>query len=181
MAELMNTGAEEISTGSAVVQSGVTGVAITFFSQAIISMTPYLMVSVILILADLYFGVKAALHRGESVRVSRALRRTVGKMFEYLCWVMVSVSMGVAFEVAFIEWIILGLVMGNEVISVLTNWLEIHDKRIVGFNPFKIVGEKVGVDLSEVRVEEVKKTRKKSAKKCHETLIEDIPENERRK
>jgi hypothetical protein len=178
----MSTFTEESTTG-VIVQSGVTGAAITFFSDAVISMTPYLIVSLILILVDLYFGVKAALHRGETVRISRAFRRTVGKMFEYLCWVMVSVSLAVAFEVQFLVWIILGFVMGNEVLSIITNWLESHNKRIVGFNPFKVVGEKIGVDLSDVHIEEKDKPasekpkpqkRKPSAKKCPDNIIEDI-------
>lgn len=178
----MNIGTEE-STTSVIVQSGVTGAAITFFSDTVISMTPYLIVSLILILVDLYFGAKAALHRGETVRISRAFRRTVGKMFEYLCWVMVSVSLAVAFEVHFLVWIILGFVMGNEVLSIITNWLESHNKRLVGFNPFKVVGEKLGVDLSGVHIEEKDKPvsekpkpqkRKPSTRKCPDNIIEDI-------
>ena len=178
----MNIGTEE-STAGIIVQSGVTGAAITFFSDTVISMTPYLIVSLILILVDLYFGVKAALHRGETVRISRAFRRTVGKMFEYLCWVMVSVSLAVAFDVRFLVWIILGFVMGNEVLSIITNWLESHNKRLVGFNPFKVVGEKIGVDLSDVHIEEKGKPvserpkpqkRKPSEKKCPDNIIEDI-------
>lgn len=173
----MHTGTEEISTAGIVVQSGVTGAAITFFSDTIISMTPYLLVSVVLIIVDLYFGVKASLHRGEEVRISKAFRRTVGKMFEYLCWVTVSATLGVAFNTAVIVWIILGFVMGNEVLSIITNWLEIHDKRLVGFNPFKLVGEKVGVDLSDVHIESTDK----DGKKCPDNIVEEIPKHERRK
>lgn len=176
----MTTVSEE-STAGMIVQSGVTGAAITFFSDAIISATPYLLVSGVLILVDLYFGVKAALHRGEQVRISRAFRRTVGKMFEYLCWVTVSATLGVAFNASFIIWIILGFVMGNEVLSIITNWLEIHDKRIVGLNPFKIVGEKVGVDLSDVKVIPKPKSGKQNKKKCPDSIVEDIPDDVRRK
>ena len=179
----MSHGVEDFSTSGVIVQSGVTGAAITFFSDTIISMTPYLLVSVILILVDLYFGVKAALHRGETVRLSRAFRRTVGKMFEYLCWVTVSATLGVAFDASFIIWVILGFVMGNEVLSIITNWLESHNKRLVGFNPFKAVGEKIGVDLSDVHIEKKEdpeperpkpQKRKSSARKCPDSIVEDI-------
>ena len=102
-----------MTTGSIVVQTGVTGAAITFFSDTILDMVPYLFAALVLIAVDLYFGIKAAGRRNERIRPSRAVRRTVGKCFEYLCWVSLSATLSVAFDIAAIEWVILGVVMGN--------------------------------------------------------------------
>ena len=42
-------------------------------------------VAAVVIVCDLFFGCEAARKRGERVRISRAVRRTVNKMCEYLC------------------------------------------------------------------------------------------------
>lgn len=143
---------DELPTGQVLAQGGVTAAAIAFFHDAILNMVPYLLVAGVLIIIDLYFGVKAALHRGDSVRLSRAIRRTVSKCVEYLCWCTLASTLTVAFSLPVIEWVILGLVMGNEVISIITNYFEIHDRVVTGLNIFHIVGEKAGFDLSDVEV-----------------------------
>ena len=51
-----------------------------------------LLVAVFLIICDLRFGVKAAKKRGEEVRFSRAGRRTINKMVDYLCWFFLACS-----------------------------------------------------------------------------------------
>ena len=111
-----------MTTGSIVVQTGVTGAAITFFSDTILDMVPYLLAALVLIAVDLYFGIKAAARRSERIRPSRAIRRTVGKCFEYLCWVSLSATLSVAFDIEAIEWVILGVVMGNEA-GISPSWL----------------------------------------------------------
>ena len=48
------------------------------------------------------------------------------------------------------EWVLLGLVMGNEVLSMVTNWLEMHGKRLRGLNVFEIVGKRAGLEPTEL-------------------------------
>ena len=47
---------------------------------------PYILVTIVLILADLRFGVEAAKKRGEKVRTSRMWRRTINKLVDYIFW-----------------------------------------------------------------------------------------------
>lgn len=148
---------DNMGAGSAALQTGVTGVAAVFIGTTLRDMTPYLIVAATLILIDLYFGVRASVARGERIRPSRAIRRTLGKTFEYVCWVCLSSSLSVAFEAKAIEWIILGLVMGNEVVSVASNYFEAHGKTLKGLNIWKIIGSKANIDLSGVTVEDIKK------------------------
>lgn len=152
--------ANEITSEGIIVQAGVTGAAIAFFTETIRDMVPYLFAALVLIIVDLYFGIKAAGRRSERIRPSRAVRRTVGKCFEYLCWVTVSATLSVAFDIQAIEWVILGVVMGNEVISITSNWFEVHGKTIKGLNIWKIVGDKANIDLSDVTVEDIEKEEK---------------------
>ncbi len=140
------------STESALLQGGTSVVRTAFLYEVIEDMLPFLIVAIVVILVDLIFGIRAAQHRKEEVRYSRAFRRTVSKMFEYVCWVTLSSSLAVAFKFPALEWIILGAVNLNEVVSIASNWCEIHGIRIKGLNLPKIIGEKVGVDLSDIEI-----------------------------
>lgn len=140
------------STESALLQGGTSVVMTAFLAEVIADMLPFLIVAIVVILVDLIFGIRAAQHRKEEVRYSRAFRRTVSKMFEYVCWVTLSSSLAVAFKFPALEWIILGAVILNEVVSIASNWCEVHGIRIKGLNLPKIIGEKVGVDLSDIEI-----------------------------
>ncbi|MBO4718965.1 MAG: phage holin family protein [Prevotella sp.] len=158
---------DSISAKEIILEGGVATTAVIFLQEAILNMIPFLFIAVILIIVDLYFGIKAAKKRGESIRPSRALRRTVGKAVEYVCWVILASTLSVAFNTQLIEWIVLGIVMGNELLSIITNYFEIHGYKIQGLNIFKIVGEKAGIDTSEVTVEKIpEKKAKKNADKA---------------
>ena len=52
--------------------------------------------AIVLILADLWFGIRAAKFRGEAVRRSRAGRRTFNKIVDYLCYIFIGVAIGKA-------------------------------------------------------------------------------------
>ena len=146
---------DNINAGELIVQGSVATTAVVFLQESVLNMIPYLFIALFLIIVDLYFGVKAAKKRGEKVRASRAFRRTMGKTMEYVCWVILSSSLSVAFHTVVIEWVVLGIVMGNELLSVLTNFFELHGYKIKGLNIFKIVGDKAGIDTSEVTVEKI--------------------------
>ncbi len=50
-------------------------------------LAPWLLLGMVLVLVDLRFGLLAAKARKEDIRPSRAWRRTLNKMVDYLCWV----------------------------------------------------------------------------------------------
>jgi len=52
--------------------------------------------ALILILADLWFGVRASKARGEKVRKSKAGRRTFNKLVDYLCYLFIGITIGKA-------------------------------------------------------------------------------------
>lgn len=57
----------------------------------------FLFIALLLIIADLFFGVKAAKKRGDDVRRSRALRRTIDKGCSYILWILIAYSLGEVF------------------------------------------------------------------------------------
>jgi len=113
-----------------VVEGGVAATTVALLHQTALSMIPYLIPAIPLIVLDLHFGIKAAKHRykkykkeADRVTFSRALRGTVGKVFEFACWLILASSMSVAFEAEWIEWATLGVVYVNEIGSVIGNYL----------------------------------------------------------
>lgn len=143
------------STTTMVVEGG-TAVLFTFLLNSLNAMIPYLIVAFIMIDVDLYFGIEAAKYRKERVRFSSAARRTISKMFEYICWVILSATLSTAFGAVWLQYVVLGIVMGNELSSIVANYFEAHGKHIKGFNIFKIISDKSGVDLSDVKIEDDK-------------------------
>lgn len=145
---------EEVSTSGAIAQGGVASIFITFFYDALQIMIPYLIVTFAIVLLDCVYGIKAAKKRNEDIKVARAIRRTVSKTFEYVCWIIVAASLSLAVKWNPLQYIILSIPVGIEMLSIYQNYLFIKGKRIVGLNIFKIVGEKIGTDLSEVKIED---------------------------
>lgn len=142
--------ASDNNTVSILTQGGVSVTALAFFSDSIMRMIPWLIVAVPLILLDLNFGIKAAKYRKETIRFSKAFRGTIGKTAEYLCWIILAATMSLAFSKQWIEWVILGSVIVNELSSIVGNYFESKGMKIVWRNIinaiFKIGGQKVGVD-----------------------------------
>lgn len=114
--------ADEASTGSVVVGTGVSAALILFFEQSLERMLPYLFVAAAVILIDLVFGIRAAKKRGDRIRISRAVRRTVGKSVEYFCWAVLASSLAVATGYTVIETVLMLLVIGVEMVSIIQNW-----------------------------------------------------------
>lgn len=142
-------------TGGVVVTGGVSAAALVFLKTSLENMIPFLIVAAVLIIADLYFGIRAAKKRGDKVRASTAIRKTIGKSFEYICWVTLAASIGVAFELKALEWVVLGLVMGNELVSIAGNYFYIHGYKISGFDFLKLIKSKTGIDTDDIKIEKI--------------------------
>lgn len=88
----------------------------------------WLLVAFVLIMGDLRFGVMAARKRGEKIRGSRAIRRTINKMIDYLCWVSIAMVLGASFGdifgVPLLAAIIMVIVCAVELSSIFDNYFE---------------------------------------------------------
>ncbi len=151
--------ATENGAVNTVVEGGATIGVVAFFSEAMKQTLPWLVLAVPIIVLDLLYGIRAAKYRGEKVRWSTAIRRTVDKAVGYVMWCAAAVMIAQLFEVAWLDKVILGLVYGNELISVIGNYLETKGITLsVGalWNLiFRKAGEKVGVEVSKEELEEV--------------------------
>ena len=108
----------------------------------------FFLLGLILIVVDLRFGILAARARGESIRTSRAVRRTLNKVIDYLCWILVAGAMGKAFgmpfDVPILPAIVLLVIYGCEVNSCYGNYFAARGKR-VKINILKFFAKKADI------------------------------------
>ena len=109
-----------------------------------------------LILVDFWFGTHASHKRGEHFRTSRAVRRTLCKMVDYVCVVILGAFLGMGIgeplgiNHEIVAAICVLIAIGVEIDSIYTNWCEVHDieKR---FSIAKLVTGIIGIKSKELK------------------------------
>ena len=119
----------------------------------------WLMIAGLMTIADLYFGIRAALYRGETIKASTAIRKTLDKIFAYICWVVLSISLSIGFEMPWIKFVIFAIIYGSELSSCISNYFTSRGKK-VNVNIFSIFSKKLGVEeLADMKIEDDKKVK----------------------
>jgi len=151
-----------VSTNNTTTNIAASGVAVTtvlFFREAVMNMIPWLAASIPLILLDLDFGIKAATYRGERIRFSKAFRRTFGKMVEYFAWVCFAATASLAFNIDWVEWVVLGAVYINELASIAGNYFETKGIELSLVGLWKIIfkngASHIGVEVTDDEANEI--------------------------
>ena len=168
------------TTANAVVEGGVAAVTVAVLQKTVLAMIPFALPALVLVLLDLHFGIKAARHRykkykrpDDRVTFSKSLRGTVGKVFEFACWLIIASSMTVAFKKEWIQWVTLGLVYVNEIGSIIGNYLCTKDiefsllaflKAVLVFVG-RWIGSKIGIVADDVTFDDVLKPAKQKRDK----------------
>lgn len=143
-----------IAEGDAfIIQGSVATAAVAFLQAAVLRMIPYSVPGLALIILDLIFGIRAASGRGEKVRFSTALRRTMTKTFSYICFIVLASTLALAFGKDWLEWFVLGLVYANEFFSIIGNYLETKGMELSFVELYRLIFKKAaghaGVDVSD--------------------------------
>lgn len=109
------------------------------------ALAPFLILALVLIVADTRFGVEASIKRGETFRPSRMMRRAINKLVDYICWITLAGVVGNAFGsvlgIPVLSALILLVVYGIELTSCFNNYFEFKgiNKKI---NIWKLFGKK---------------------------------------
>ena len=152
-----------------VLQGSVAATFVAFLQASVLRMIPYAIPTIALIALDLVYGIKAAKDRGERVRLSTALRKTTTKFFSYVCWIILASTMALAFNVQWIEWVVLGTVYANELASVVGNYLETKGLEMswggVVNALVKLFGRKHGINTEDIDANEIVKPIKQGRNK----------------
>lgn len=108
--------------------SGTTATVLAPFVDGWEKLFAWLIVAIVLIIADLNFGIKAARKRGDVIRRSKAIRRSINKLVDYICWIAIAWVLGVSFSSPFniplLPLIVIAFVYGIELQSIIDNYLE---------------------------------------------------------
>jgi uncharacterized membrane protein YfcA len=132
----------------------VTGVLFSGMIDFLAPLKWFALLGLILIIADLRFGVRAAKARGEKIRFSRAGRRTINKLVDYACWVFLAAALDKAFlpfSIPLLPGLVLLAVYGFEVNSCYSNYFEARGKK-VKIDILKLFRKKM--DIIEIKEEE---------------------------
>lgn len=139
--------------------SGTTATIFSAFVEGWETLVIWLIVAFVLILADLWFGVEAAAKRGENIRGSRVIRRTINKMVDYICWISIAwvlgSSFGRLFEIPLLVAIVMLIVCSIEISSIFDNYFEYKglNKR---FNVWKFFSKLFKIEALEESIEDKK-------------------------
>lgn len=144
---------------SVAVESGIAATVVAFLQTAVLRMIPYSVPALVIVVLDLLYGIKAAKFRGEKVRFSTAVRRTVSKIVSYICWLILASTLAISFDKDWLEWFVLGLVYANEFASIVGNYLETKgiEFSFVGLYRWvlRVITGKVGEAMDAAETEEV--------------------------
>lgn len=140
----------------------INGTMAVFFADMVEYLHPlrwFALLALLIVFADLRFGIRASKKRGEVVRTSRAIRRTINKIMDYICWVLVAGAFGKAFGSylgdQFLPSALLLVVFGIELNSCFSNYFEARGKRIK-FDIFKFFSRKTEIIEIEEKEEKTK-------------------------
>lgn len=137
--------------------SGTFATVFSSFVEGWESLVVWLIVAFILIMVDLRFGLKAASIRGEKIRGSRAVRRTINKMVDYICWISIAWALGNSFgkifNVPLLVAIIMLIVCSIEISSIFDNYFE-YKGISKKFNVWKFFSKIFKISAIEESIEE---------------------------
>ena len=117
---------------------------------------------IILVICDLRFGVMASKTRGEKIRKSRAVRRTINKLVDYTCWILLSVGIeyafGLSLNIPLVPVFIMLVIYGVELNSIFENYFEYRGIKVKVnvFNWFKKKADIIDVETKDNKKEEQK-------------------------
>lgn len=106
-----------------------TSMALMPFIDFYKSLTPFIILAIVLIIADSRFGVEAAQKRGETIRQSRKWRRAINKLVDYICWISLAGVFSNTYSnilgIPMLSGIMLLIVYAIELVSCFNNYFEV--------------------------------------------------------
>lgn len=137
--------------------AGATAAVISPLVDFYSKLLPFLILAIALIIIDSRFGIQASRKRGEAIRASRAVRRAINKLVDYICWVtlagMIGQTFGTAFHIPLLSIIVLCIVYSIELTSIFNNYFFYKGVK-KKFNGWKFFSKLTGNDAIESALEE---------------------------
>ena len=139
------------------VLAGATATVISPLVDFYGKLLPFLLLAVLLIAIDSRFGIQASRKRGEVIRTSRAIRRAINKLVDYICWItlagMLGQTFGVVFHIPLLSMIVLLVVYTIELSSIFNNYFFYKGLKFK-FNGLKFISKITKIDVDDVITKE---------------------------
>lgn len=139
------------------VLAGATATVISPLVDFYGKLLPFLILAVILIAIDSRFGIQASRKRGETIRTSRAVRRAINKLVDYICWItlagMLGQTFGVVFHIPLLSMIVLLVVYTIELSSIFNNYFFYKGLKFK-FDGLKFISKIVKTDVEQIITKE---------------------------
>lgn len=121
-----------VDVGSGVARGSITITMLGESQYILFELRWMLLLAVALILADFWFGISVSKYLGKTIRRSRACRRTLNKLVDYLCYLLVAAFLGMALgdplglKPVNIAMVSLLMCYGFEIDSIYSHICELH-------------------------------------------------------
>lgn len=159
---------ENSNLGNVLIQGGTTAFFSMYLTQAYMGMLPWIIAAIPLIIGDLYFGIKKvrcryinSMGNSEKPSFTKAIGMTIDKAFSYVCWILIAVTLGIAFEMATIKYAIMGVVYLKELISCFRNYFNSKGYDVNETEMFKLMwrmvirkGEDTANEINKIIIKE---------------------------
>ncbi len=139
-------------------ESTVGALLVHYVENLMLDSMKFIIPTLIVIIADLVWGIQAAKGRKEKVTFSSAFRRTFNKILGYSCWILFSVSMGLTYDYEMLPLIMMALVFIIEGSSCVNNVLEKSNKQISITGLLRLIGKKKNLEGLEEVIEDKNKS-----------------------
>lgn len=154
------------NTTAIVIEGGVSAAIAVFMQQTVMQTIPWLVCVTPLLIIDGIVGVRAAKYRYEKThkdedkfRFSKLLRKSIGKVFEYVSWCILGAALSVAVNKGWVSWVVLFLPFINELASIWGHKLELQGVELNLTNLWRLIfrkgAEKAGVEVEKTEVETI--------------------------
>lgn len=154
------------NTANLVVEGSVSAAALLFLQQTMMQTIPWLICVIPLLIIDGIEGVRATKMRYEKThneedkfKFSKLLRKSIGKVFEYVSWCILGAALSVACDRGWMAWAVLALPFINELASIWGHKLEMQGVELSFTNLWRFIfrkgAEKAGVEVTQEEAEEI--------------------------
>lgn len=137
--------------------AGATAAVISPLVDFYSKLLPFLILAIALIAIDSRFGILASRKRGEAIRASRAVRRAINKLVDYICWItlagMIGQTFGMAFHIPLLSMVVLCIVYAIELTSIFNNYFFYKGLKMK-FNGIKFFSKITGQEAIEEAIED---------------------------
>ena len=113
------------ATKSSLITQGVTaGIFSQYIQATYAAVLPWLIPAIPLILLVCKYGRINARRQKEEVTWCKTIKMAINRVFNYICWIMISCTLSVAFNCPTIAYVIMAIIYGLELLKCILRYVQ---------------------------------------------------------